>query len=898
MKHFGLFDLLKGFWQLPLAKECQEYLSYMTDAKVYTPTRVPQGCSDAAIHFQRTMAKCFEELLYKHLLVWVDDLLLYASSIDEYLEKLQRFFFLMNEFGLKLSVKKSSLYQSSVKWCGKLIDGDGVRHDPGRIKALREMPCPSTAGDLQQFLCAANWLRESIVGYAEAVQPLQECLDAALRNKRRSKRVASAVPIIFTPELRQAFDRVRDLLATSATLHHPSPEGEMVLVTDASDKGWSVLVTQVENWDESKPVGEQAHRLLTCLSGTFTGAQANWSVIEKEAFPIVTACEKLSYLLMRPRGFRMFCDHRNLIHVFAPAESVKKHVRGKLLRWAMKLTEFRYTINHIAGTANVWADMLSRWACQPSATPTAARAVQVRRITTRGARRQEQVLLRPLDAEDFVWPTLTEVERAQRRHTSRGVAAGLSIRDDGLIVKGNLLWIPTEELALLRRLLIISHCGPQGHRGRHAMMTQLARVFSVDRLSVHVDRFLSRCLLCQHVKGGKIIPRPWSETFRSETRNEALHFDFLYLGESFGPNQYLLALKDDASHFCELVVCEVPTSAVVAEAILQWHSRFGVPRTWISDQGSHFKCEVMDTLCAKLKCDHTFSVAYCPWINGSIERINRDILQVLRAMILEYTVDYRDWVALIPIVQSSLNHTALPSLANKSPVELFTGLPPPSPFGHAFVQRQGQGVLIEAGNSEWIERSLAQLRASVQKMHREVSNAKEKQTLLNKKKERGENLVNFSVGDFVLRSRVDEKHVNKLLVTWVGPYVVTEAHARHFVVKDLVTGKSSDVHASRLKFFADSDLEVTEELLEHVAAQGIILDVKQIKQHRWSSLHSDYELFISWRGLEVIEDSWEPFASIARDVRVLVDSYVQGASDPQLLDHWTRFQQRQQRGLR
>ncbi|POM73863.1 Chromodomain containing hypothetical protein [Phytophthora palmivora] len=35
--------------------------------------------------------------------------------------------------------------------------------------------------------------------------------------------------------------------------------------------------------------------------------------------------------------------------------------------------------------------------------------------------------------------------------------------------------------------------------------------------------------------------------------------------------------------------------------------------------------------------------------------------------------------------------------------------------------------------------------------------------------------VDFSVGDYVLRSRVDEKlQSNKLLVTWVGPYRVTD----------------------------------------------------------------------------------------------------------------------------
>eukprot|EP00644_Phytophthora_capsici_P008891 jgi/Phyca11/102488/e_gw1.6.1062.1 len=120
--------------------------------------------------------------------------------------------------------------------------------------------------------------------------------------------------------------------------------------------------------------------------------------------------------------------------------------------------------------------------------------------------------------------------------------------------------------------------------------------------------------------------------------------------------------------------------------------------------------QVIEDLCARLKCKQIFSPTYSPWINGSVERVNRDILQVLRA---------------------SLNHTAVPSLANRTPSELFTGLEPPSPL--------------------------------------------QAQTLLNKKKERGDNIVNFNVGDYVLRSRVDEKRQTKLLVTWIGPYSVITA---------------------------------------------------------------------------------------------------------------------------
>ncbi len=81
------------------------------------------------------------------------------------------------------------------------------------------------------------------------------------------------------------------------------------------------------------------------------------------------------------------------------------------------------------------------------------------------------------------------------------------------------------------------------------------------------------------------MQRPWSGSYRANERNEAMYRDYLYQGESFGTGKYLLVMKDDATHFCELTVCDSPTSAVAVEAMLEWHSRFGPPKLWLSDSG-------------------------------------------------------------------------------------------------------------------------------------------------------------------------------------------------------------------------------------------------------------------------------------------------------------------------
>lgn len=74
-----------------------------------------------------------------------------------------------------------------------------------------------------------------------------------------------------------------------------------------------------------------------------------------------------------------------------------------------------YGIEHVDGVSNVWADMLSRWAGQPTT------KVKLTRFTKKRAKKQQAAprthtrqVLRPLDDEGFVWPSLDEIRSAQQ----------------------------------------------------------------------------------------------------------------------------------------------------------------------------------------------------------------------------------------------------------------------------------------------------------------------------------------------------------------------------------------------------------------------------------------------------------------------------------------------------
>jgi RNase H-like domain found in reverse transcriptase len=64
----------------------------------------------------------------------------------------------------------------------------------------------------------------------------------------------------------------------------------------------------------------------------------------------------MNWLLLRSDVFSTLTDHRNLIYLFNPHRSpsgTSAHSAAKLIRWALKLSAYQYTIEYIPGHENV-----------------------------------------------------------------------------------------------------------------------------------------------------------------------------------------------------------------------------------------------------------------------------------------------------------------------------------------------------------------------------------------------------------------------------------------------------------------------------------------------------------------------------------------------------------------
>ena len=140
--------------------------------------------------------------------------------------------------------------------------------------------------------------------------------------------------------------------------------------------------------------------------------------------------------------------------------------------------------------------------------------------------------------------------------------------------------------------------------------------------------------------------------------------------------------------------------------------------------------------------------------------------------------------------------------------------------------------------------NLAKVQAAMEEFHKRVSQ-QASATRKSNNKTVNSKMANFEIGDYVLYADVWAESKDKLLTKWNGPAVVSKTISPWiYVVKNLVTGQEREAHASRLKFYADGSLEITDDFLAMVAHNSEGHVVSTIKDFRYNNSKIQHEFLI------------------------------------------------------
>ena len=177
-RFFSAMDLKLGFWQVKMAKESQQYTTFMVGSMgVYEFLRKPYGLCNAPATFQRLMQNCLGELNLTYALIYLDDVIVFSQTKEEHLHCLRVVFSWFLEHGLKLKPSKCHFLQDEITFLDHEISAEGMKPGTANLKAIAEMAPPMTYTRVRCFTRMTGFFRCFIKGYAKIVKPLNDLLE-------------------------------------------------------------------------------------------------------------------------------------------------------------------------------------------------------------------------------------------------------------------------------------------------------------------------------------------------------------------------------------------------------------------------------------------------------------------------------------------------------------------------------------------------------------------------------------------------------------------------------------------------------------------------------------------------------------------------------------------------
>lgn len=339
-KFFAALDLSSGYHQIMVKAADRHKTAVITCLGLFEFCRVPFGLCNAPGFFQAVMHEVLEGLIGTACYVYIDDIIVFGDTEEEYLANLEKVLDRILKAGLKLNLAKCKFGLSEVTYLGHIINGEGMRLSDEHIHKAEAYMRPESVKGLMQFLGFANYFRKFIKRYDEVARPLQELKNNWAERKGTHWNDAEC----------KAFEALRKACFDAPSLRFLDYEKEIRIRTDASNSGCGGYLYQLSEPDEEG----QVHELPICFfSKSFNPTQQRWSTIEQETYGIFASIMHFADVL-KGHHFLLETDHRNIVFLKEEGRS------AKIQRWFLALQDFSFTIRHIEGRHNVVADALSR----------------------------------------------------------------------------------------------------------------------------------------------------------------------------------------------------------------------------------------------------------------------------------------------------------------------------------------------------------------------------------------------------------------------------------------------------------------------------------------------------------------------------------------------------------
>ena len=370
-KLLASIDISQFFWQIPASKFYEFSATLVTEIGFYASRRVLQGDQSAPASAQYISQSLLTGV--KNSSSLVDDISWGSKTSLEHIQSFVRLLQNLNYCSeirepVKLRADKLALFQSSLKFCGRVVSDGKIYIESHKMRAFLSMK-PRTNSDMCSYLAFTQYFASHINDIVFLIK--------ALRDPLRGR--SSAAVYSWTPELEEKFQGLKGVLGDLPSFFIPDLDPHnpcrFFLFTDASRIGIGGLLTQEkfvkksegktsEECFQGMPVpprfAQQApegfvsvlHPISYFARG-FNGAEQRYSICKSELLGVVESMDRF-IKVMGGRPAVILTDN-SFTHatVKAVAKSSKAMLNDVLMgRLAEQLSHTKVEMAYIRSTLN------------------------------------------------------------------------------------------------------------------------------------------------------------------------------------------------------------------------------------------------------------------------------------------------------------------------------------------------------------------------------------------------------------------------------------------------------------------------------------------------------------------------------------------------------------------
>ena len=464
------------------------------------------------------------------------------------------------------------------------------------------------------------------------------------------------------------------------------------------------------------------------------------------------------------RRFTVYTDHRALkwlLNLQDPS--------SKLTRWAMKLSEYDYVVEHRPGTQMRHADALSR----------NVQCVETKAVLSKELIKEEQdkdeLCARYKQYENF-W-----------------------IDNDGILYRQEAKTLPRIVIptALISTVLKCYHELPfTAHQGVRRTIEFINRKYWWEGLRDDVSEFIRKCDACAKRKTGNKIKAPMGDAIEAHEFFDVVSLDVV------GPvpvttkgNKYLLTFVDHYTRFCEAIpIAKQDTETIARSFVTKIITQFGVPKKLLTDRGANFTSALIKETCKLLKIQKLQTSSFRPQANDICERMHKLLVDMLSHFVRK---DAKDWDEYVPY--AVMAYRAMPHCTLKySPYYLVYGRDMRLPIEDDWKPNLGNK---EIGENEY-EEHIKALAARLQEANKIAGQqSKLSHTIAKRYYDRQVRFEKFKKGDLVYVHDPTYKRgkAKKFSYQYKGPFAIEQRISPLIYKVRMADGASVILHVNRLK---------------------------------------------------------------------------------------------------